>query len=209
MVETQHRSPRQGEVPHSWRGTIPKIGNSRACPAGLSVAMTPKKQGGHLASFQKRCLWCQLHERYTKSKSGRSIEIGTHEHQLHEARVRLTNPDLQRDCRETRPKVERKLAHLTRRLHGGRKARVRQLAKVTADFLLLVAAYNQARTAQLASKPRMSHPYSDTGRYTSPQEPQRASKRGGDPLNRSRIGPNPVSKLSFGLGFGQLGVSRG
>ena len=94
-----------------------------------------------------------LLERCTKSKSGRSIEIGTHERQLHEARVRFTNPDLQADYRKTRPKVERKLAHLTRRLHGGRKARVRGLAKVTADFLLLVAAHNLTRMANLGINP--------------------------------------------------------
>lgn len=123
------------------------------CPAGISIAMTPKKQGGHLASFKKHCVGCPLLERCTKSKSGRSIEIGTHERQLHEARVRFTNPDLQADYRKTRPKVERKLAHLTRRLHGGRKARVRGLAKVTADFLLLVAAHNLTRMAKLGISP--------------------------------------------------------
>ena len=36
-----------------------------------------------------------------------------------------------------RPKVERKLAHLMRRKHGGRHARVRGRAKVDADFNLV------------------------------------------------------------------------
>ena len=123
------------------------------CPAGIKIGMRPRKSGGHLASFKKHCVGCPLLERCTKSKSGRSIEIGTHERQLHEARLRFTNPDLRADYRETRPKVERKLAHLTRRLHGGRKARVRGLVKVTADFLLLVAAHNLARMANLGINP--------------------------------------------------------
>ncbi|MGH9206763.1 MAG: transposase, partial [Acidimicrobiales bacterium] len=49
--------------------------------------------------------------------------------------------------RATRPKVERKLAHLMRRKHGGRRARVRGTVKVNADFSLLAAATNLARLA--------------------------------------------------------------
>ena len=64
--------------------------------------------------------------------------------------MRFTDPDLRQEYRKTRPKVERKLAHLTRRLHGGRKTRVRGITKVTADFLLLVAAQNLARMAKLS-----------------------------------------------------------
>jgi len=45
--------------------------------------------------------------------------------------------------------VERKLAHLVRRRHGGRRARVRGLAKVTADLSLLAAAANLARLGAL------------------------------------------------------------
>ena len=48
-----------------------------------------------------------------------------------------------------RPKVERKLAHLMRRRHGGRRARVRGTTKVDADFNLLAAATNLARPAVL------------------------------------------------------------
>jgi hypothetical protein len=48
-----------------------------------------------------------------------------------------------------RPKVERKLAHLMRRRHGGRRARVRGRPRVDADFNLLAAAANVARLAAL------------------------------------------------------------
>jgi IS5 family transposase len=53
------------------------------------------------------------------------------------------------DYRATRPKVERKLAHRLRRRHGGRRARVRGLVRVTQDFKLLAAAVNLARLATL------------------------------------------------------------
>jgi hypothetical protein len=44
----------------------------------------------------------------------------------------------------------RKMGHLMRRRHGGRRARVRGKTKVAADFALLVAAVNLARLAALA-----------------------------------------------------------
>ena len=51
--------------------------------------------------------------------------------------------------RATRPKVERKLAHMMRRKHGGRRARVRGRLRVGHDFSLLAAAVNLARLALL------------------------------------------------------------
>jgi hypothetical protein len=51
--------------------------------------------------------------------------------------------------RATRPKVERKIGHLMRRKHGGRRARVRGREKIRCDFALLAAATNLARLAVL------------------------------------------------------------
>lgn len=65
------------------------------------------------------------------------------------ARARQSDPVWLADYRATRPKVERKLAHLLRRRHGGRRARVRGLVRVTQDFKLLAAAVNLARFATL------------------------------------------------------------
>jgi IS5 family transposase len=48
-----------------------------------------------------------------------------------------------------RPTVERKLAHLLRRRHGGRRVRVRGLVRVAQDFKLLAGAVNLARFATL------------------------------------------------------------
>jgi hypothetical protein len=45
--------------------------------------------------------------------------------------------------------VERKIGHLMRRRHGGRRARVRGRTKVAADFSLLAAAINLTRLGVL------------------------------------------------------------
>ena len=87
--------------------------------------------------------------RCTTAKGGRSVHVGPYETQLAAARQAQTTAEWQADYRATRPKVERKLAHLLRRLHGGRRARVRGQPKVAADFALLAAAVNLARLAVL------------------------------------------------------------
>ena len=71
------------------------------------------------------------------------------EAELTAAHARQRDPAWQADYRATRPKVERKLAHLLRRRHGGRRARVRGLVRVAQDFKLLAAAVNIARLATL------------------------------------------------------------
>ncbi|MGH3567538.1 MAG: transposase [Pseudonocardia sp.] len=67
------------------------------------------------------------------------------------ARNRQTDPAWQADYTANHPKVERKIGHLMRRGHGGRRARVRGLVKVTADVALLAAAVNIARLGRLAA----------------------------------------------------------
>ena len=119
------------------------------CPAGVSVAIRPQRKGGGLAYFKDACTTCALRPECTTSPGGRSIGIGAHEEALARARRRQRDPGWQDDYRATRPKVERKLAHLMRRRHGGRRARVRGTVKVGADFSLLAAATNLARLAVL------------------------------------------------------------
>jgi DDE family transposase len=85
----------------------------------------------------------------TKSKSGRRITVSRHEARLSAARARQNDPDWKADYRANRPKVERKLAHLVRRRHGGRRARMRGTTRIAADFTLLAAAVNLARLAKL------------------------------------------------------------
>jgi hypothetical protein len=118
------------------------------CPAGQTAPLRQIKDG-HIAHFAQACQGCPLAERCTTSSTGRSIHVGVYEQQLQRARARQTNPAWKADYTATRPKVERKIAHLMRRRHGGRRARVRGHTKVDADFSLLAAAVNLARLATL------------------------------------------------------------
>ncbi len=118
------------------------------CPAAQTAALRQIKDG-HIAHFAGACQGCPLAERCTTSPAGRSIHVGIHEQQLTRARARQTDPAWKADYTATRPKVERKIAHLMRRRHGGRRARVRGHTKVDADFSLLAAAVNLARLATL------------------------------------------------------------
>jgi len=102
-----------------------------------------------MAYFRDACATCALRPQCTKSTGGRTIGIGAHEEALARARARQLDPVWRDDYRATRPKVERKLAHLMRRRHGGRRARVRGTVKVNADFSLLAAAVNLARLSVL------------------------------------------------------------
>ena len=122
------------------------------CPNGTTIAIRPVT--GHYrhagkADFGQACTGCPLREQCTSSKTGRHITISRWETHLAAARTRQRDPVWQADYRATRPKVERKLAHLMRRRHGGRRARMRGLTRVTADFTLLAAATNLARLATL------------------------------------------------------------
>jgi hypothetical protein len=72
------------------------------------------------------------------------VTISPREAELTAARARQRDPAWRADDRATRPKVERKLAHLLRRRHGGRRARVRGLVRVAQDWKLLAAATNLA-----------------------------------------------------------------
>jgi hypothetical protein len=121
-----------------------------SCPAGNTAPIRRGADGAGTASFGEACTGCPLREQCTKAAGGRSISIGAHEQQLAAARARQRDPDWVADYRATRPKVERKIGHLMRRRHGGRRARVRGQTKIAADFALLAAAVNLARLAVLA-----------------------------------------------------------
>ena len=118
------------------------------CPAAHTVTLRPIKHG-QVARFGVLCAGCPLAENCTSSRSGRTIHLGQHERQLAAARAQQTDPAWRSDYTQTRPKVERKISHLMRRKHGGRRARVRGTTKVAADFQLLAAAVNLARFAVL------------------------------------------------------------
>ena len=119
------------------------------CPAGVRVEIRRDRHGDGAARFGTACASCELRPQCTAAKAGRTVRVGRHEAVLADARDRSRNPAWKRDYRATRPKVERRLAHLKRRWHGGRRARVRGRPKVDADFNLLAAAHNIARLAAL------------------------------------------------------------
>lgn len=119
------------------------------CPGAVTVSIRTIKTGGGAASFGAACASCPLAAQCTTSKAGRTISIGRFEDELVRARTRQKEPDWRADYRATRPKVERKIGHMMRRNHGGRRARVRGQIKVAADFSLLAAAVNIARLGML------------------------------------------------------------
>ena len=119
------------------------------CPNNVTVSIRRGVHGDGIAYFAEHCNRCPLRAECTDAARGRTIRVGEFEAALARARERQNDPDWQTDYRANRPKVERKLAHLMRRRHGGRRARVRGRPKVDADFNLLAAAANIARLAAL------------------------------------------------------------
>lgn len=118
------------------------------CPAGRTARFI-RHAPGFEARFGSACASCPLAALCTTAADGRRIRIGPYEALLAAGRAAGRNPAWRADYRATRPRVERKLAHLMRRRHGGRRARVRGTLKVGADFSLLAAAANLARLAVL------------------------------------------------------------
>ena len=80
---------------------------------------------------------------------------------MQQAKADQRAPEWQAAYRATRPKVERKIGHLTRRAWGGRRARTRGAARVLTDFVTRAAAVNLARLATLGI-------YYDTTGWTAP-----------------------------------------
>jgi hypothetical protein len=122
------------------------------CPARVTVAIRPARRGGGRARFGVACSVCPLRQTCTSSLHGRAVVVHPREAELAAARARQRDPAWLADYRATRPKVERKIAHLLRRRHGGRRARVRGLVRVARDFKLLAAAVNLARLASLGPR---------------------------------------------------------
>jgi hypothetical protein len=119
------------------------------CPAGHTAPIRRRSNGAGTVSFWPFCTHCPLRQQCTTAPDGRTVTVGAYERQLAAARTRQRDPDWITDYRATRPKVERKIAHLMRRRHGGRRARMRGREKIAADFDLLAAAHNLARLAVL------------------------------------------------------------
>lgn len=125
--------------------------NTVRCPAGALVVIRPSihSDGLRIANFGVQCDSCPLRGRCTDGKEGRTIRIHPREATLQRSRMLQREPEWKARYRATRPKVERKLSHLMRHRHGGRRTPVRGRARVTHDFSLLGAAQNLRRLATL------------------------------------------------------------
>jgi hypothetical protein len=119
------------------------------CPNGVTAPIERDTRGDGTARFGAACAACPLAAQCTTAAGGRTVTVSRHEERLTRARANSADPAWQADYRATRPKVERKIAHLMRRRHGGRRARMRGRDKIAADFSLLAAAVNLARLGVL------------------------------------------------------------
>jgi hypothetical protein len=131
------------------RFTIDLDADTVTCPNTVTVTIRRGVHGDGIAYFADACADCSLRDECTQATAGRTIRVGVHEAALARHRQRQQDPHWRDDYRATRPKVERKLGHLMRHRHGGRRARMRGRAKIDADFNLLAAAANLARLAVL------------------------------------------------------------
>lgn len=147
--KTQPPAPRPGGLFTKGSFTVDLDADTVTCPNQVTVSIRRGQDGDGIAYFAEHCTVCPQRAECTNAAGGRSIRVGVYEQRLADARAQQHDPDWVADYRATRPKVERKLGHLMRRRHGGRRARVRGKRKVDADFNLLAAAHNLARLAML------------------------------------------------------------
>jgi hypothetical protein len=124
-------------------------GRTVSCPVGRLVTIRLGADGSGYAEFGGACAACPLRSKCTDSKSGRIVTIHAKEATLQRSRARQRAATWKTNYRATRPKVERKLAHLVFRKHGGRRARMRGCERNRHDFALLGAAHNLKRLAML------------------------------------------------------------
>ena len=119
------------------------------CPAGARVSLRVMKDGSEVAEFGANCINCLLRAQCTQSKSGRTVRLHPKHATLERHRKLQRDEGWKTHYRKVRPRVERKLAHLVRRKHGGRCSRMRRRERVGHDFSLRAASINLARLAAL------------------------------------------------------------
>jgi hypothetical protein len=129
--------------------TIDLENKTVTCPAGKIVRLQVMASGDGSASFKDHCHDCPKKAHCTEAKQGRTVRIHRKYEIISRYRKTQRSESWKQRYRSTRPKVERKIAHLMRHRHGGRRARVRGSARVGADFKLLAAAVNLSRLGQL------------------------------------------------------------
>jgi hypothetical protein len=151
-VKAQAPSPPPGGKFSKDRFLVDLGAGTVTCPAGRLSQIRTSKDGGGIAEFGVQCHSCPLRGQCSDSPKGRTIRVNAHEKTLQRTRSFQAEPAWRARYRATRPKVERKIAHLVFRRHGGRRARVRGCRRVALDFALLAAAVNLRRLATLGVK---------------------------------------------------------
>lgn len=128
--------------------TIDLSAGTVTCPAAHRVPIVPVAAGGGRAAFGKQCSACPLRAQCTKAKAGRVVAVHPHEDALQKARAAQKDPHWQALYRANRPKVERKISHLTRKPWGGRRARCRGPERNLTDLLTRAGVINLANLAR-------------------------------------------------------------
>jgi DDE family transposase len=128
---------------------IDTVAGTARCPQGVIVQLRHNKNDGWFANFGGGCEACPLRSKCTVSETGRTLNIHPEHERIRKAREHQRDADWKRNYRATRPKVERKLAHLMRHRHGGRRARMRGRERVAQDFMMRCAVVNLKRLAVL------------------------------------------------------------
>lgn len=148
-VKVQRPSPpRKGLFSQEAFVIDPRAGTA-TCPNGVVAPLQRSEDGSSAVAFGRACSRCPLRDQCTRSPSGRTLKLHPKHELLQRARADQREPAWSALYRRTRPKVERKIAHLMKRRHGGRRVRMRGRLKVAHDFSLLAAAINLARLAIL------------------------------------------------------------
>ena len=113
------------------------------CPNGKTVPIAPR--GG--ADFGPRCHGCPLRSRCTTSRSGRTMQVGEHDHFLADARASWRNGERLADYRQHRPMVERSIAWLV--ANGHRRVRYRGVERNRQALRIRAAVLNLRRLLNL------------------------------------------------------------
>ena len=149
IVKVQRPSPPRKGLFSQDDFVIDQSVGTAICPNSIVVPLKRSDDGSATAAFGRSCSQCPLRDQCTSSPSGRTLNLHPKHEILQRSRVDQRDPAWKALYRQTRPKVERKIAHLMKRKHGGRRARVRGRLRVSHDFSLLAAAVNLARLAVL------------------------------------------------------------
>ena len=112
------------------------------CPAGVTVAITPKGR----ARFGARCRGCPVRARCTTAAAGRTIQLHPHHDLLAAARAQARTREFQRAYTTHRPMAERTIAWLVR---NNRRCPYRGTRKNRHWLALRAAAINLARLTSL------------------------------------------------------------